>query len=112
MAELFGRESEPAEIRASSTAPRGRGHSWSPAGRGSARRRSGARRSRRRAAGLAASGATNQEIASRLFLSVKTVEANLSRSYRKLGVRSRVELARGLERDPGLREPSRSGEPR
>ena len=39
-----------------------------------------------RIAGLAASGATNREIASRLFLSVKTVEANLSRSYRKLGV--------------------------
>jgi DNA-binding CsgD family transcriptional regulator len=50
-----------------------------------------------RIAALAASGATNREIASRLFLSVKTVEANLSRCYRKLGVRSRVELARRLE---------------
>jgi DNA-binding NarL/FixJ family response regulator len=112
MAELFGRESELAKIRAFLDGAEGAGALLVRAVRGSARRRSGARRSRRRAAGLAASGATNQEIASRLFLSVKTVEANLSRSYRKLGVRSRVELARGLERDPGLREPSRSGEPR
>lgn len=42
---------------------------------------------------LAASGLRNQEIAARLFLSAKTVEANLSRGYRKLGVRSRTELA-------------------
>ena len=55
---------------------------------------------------LAASGATNREIASRLFLSVKTVEANLSRCYRKLGVRSRVELARGLERDDSAPDPT------
>ena len=38
-----------------------------------------------------------------MFVSVKTVEANLSRCYRKLGVRSRVELARRLERDEGRR---------
>ena len=52
-----------------------------------------------RIAALAASGATNREIAGLMFVSVKTVEANLSRCYRKLGVRSRVELARRLERD-------------
>ena len=57
-----------------------------------------------RIARLAASGATNREIASRLFLSVKTVEANLSRGYRKLGVRSRIGLARRLERDDGASE--------
>jgi DNA-binding NarL/FixJ family response regulator len=57
-----------------------------------------------RIARLAASGATNREIASRLFVSVKTVEANLSRCYRKLGVRSRVQLARRLERDGGRRD--------
>jgi DNA-binding CsgD family transcriptional regulator len=45
---------------------------------------------------LAATGATNREIANRLFLSVKTVEANLSRVYRKLGVRSRTELAANM----------------
>ncbi|MBW8482869.1 helix-turn-helix transcriptional regulator [Actinomadura parmotrematis] len=43
---------------------------------------------------LVAEGATNREIAARLFVSVKTVEAALTRTYRKLGVRSRVDLAR------------------
>jgi DNA-binding CsgD family transcriptional regulator len=41
---------------------------------------------------LVASGLTNREIADRVFLSPKTVEANLSRIYRKLEVRSRAEL--------------------
>jgi DNA-binding CsgD family transcriptional regulator len=45
---------------------------------------------------LASSGLRNSEIAARLFLSGKTVEANLSRAYRKLGVRSRAELAHRL----------------
>jgi DNA-binding CsgD family transcriptional regulator len=54
----------------------------------------------RRVAELAASGLSNQEIAERAFLSVKTVEGNLTRAYRKLGVRSRVELANEIrERD-------------
>ena len=43
---------------------------------------------------LVAEGSTNREIAARLFVSVKTVEAALTRTYRKLGVRSRVDLAR------------------
>jgi DNA-binding CsgD family transcriptional regulator len=47
-----------------------------------------------RIARLVAEGSTNQEIAAALFLSVKTVEWNLSRIYRKLGIRSRTELAR------------------
>jgi DNA-binding CsgD family transcriptional regulator len=47
----------------------------------------------RRVAELAAEGRTNPEIAAAAFLSVKTVEAHLSRVYRKLGVRSRAELA-------------------
>ncbi len=42
---------------------------------------------------LAVSGLRNTEIAAQLFISGKTVEANLSRAYRKLGVRSRTELA-------------------
>jgi DNA-binding NarL/FixJ family response regulator len=42
---------------------------------------------------LAASGRRNKEIAAALFLSVGTVEMHLSRVYRKLGVRSRTELA-------------------
>ena len=45
-----------------------------------------------RVAGLVASGHTNKEVAAQLFLSVKTVEANLSRIYAKLNVRSRSEL--------------------
>jgi DNA-binding NarL/FixJ family response regulator len=41
---------------------------------------------------LAASGLSNREVADRTFLAVKTVEANLARAYRKLGIRSRAEL--------------------
>jgi ATP/maltotriose-dependent transcriptional regulator MalT len=46
-----------------------------------------------RVAGLAAQGRTNKEIAAELFMGVSTVEAHLSRVYRKLGVRSRTALA-------------------
>ena len=46
----------------------------------------------RQVATLAASGLTNREVAARCFLAVKTVEANLARVYRKLGIRSRAEL--------------------
>ncbi|MGW2794752.1 AAA family ATPase [Streptomyces sp. NPDC001251] len=41
-----------------------------------------------------AQGATNREIAAGLVVSVKTVEAALTRAYRKLGAKSRVEIAR------------------
>ncbi|WLQ36058.1 AAA family ATPase [Streptomyces castrisilvae] len=41
-----------------------------------------------------AQGATNREIAAGLTLSVKTVEAALTRAYRKLGAKSRVEITR------------------
>ncbi|MGZ4169275.1 MAG: AAA family ATPase [Solirubrobacteraceae bacterium] len=53
----------------------------------------------RRIAELAASGLSNQEVAERAFLTVKGVEANLTRAYRKLGIRSRGGLARALRRD-------------
>jgi DNA-binding CsgD family transcriptional regulator len=46
----------------------------------------------RRVAELAARGLTNQQVAAAAFLSPKTVEANLTRVYRKLGIRSRAEL--------------------
>ena len=49
----------------------------------------------RRIADLVAAGQSNPEIAATLYVSVKTVEANLTRIYRKLGLRSRVDLARG-----------------
>src|SRR6185436_20907477 len=45
-----------------------------------------------RVAELAASGLTNRDVAATLFISSKTVEANLARIYRKLGIRSRAEL--------------------
>ena len=53
-----------------------------------------------RVAELAAEGLRNAEIAARLFVTPKTVEAALSRVYRKLGIRSRTELARRLVREP------------
>ena len=46
----------------------------------------------RRIAELAATGRTSAEIAGALFLSTKTVSANLTRIYRKLNVRNRAEL--------------------
>ncbi|GAB2796527.1 LuxR family transcriptional regulator [Streptomyces chlorus] len=48
----------------------------------------------RQVASLVMEGATNREIAARLFISVKTVEATLTRVYRKLGIRSRVDIVR------------------
>jgi DNA-binding CsgD family transcriptional regulator len=50
--------------------------------------------SEQRVAELAASGMTYREVAAALFISPKTVEVNLSRIYRKLGIRSRAELGR------------------
>ncbi len=55
----------------------------------------------RRLAELAASGLSNHEVAERAFVSVKTVESNLTRVYRKLGVRSRVGLANALRAGAG-----------
>jgi DNA-binding CsgD family transcriptional regulator len=49
---------------------------------------------------LVAAGHTNRAIAGALFMSPRTVEAHLTRVYRKLGVRSRVELARLLSTVP------------
>ena len=46
---------------------------------------------------LVAQGSTNREAATALFLSPKTVEFHLGNTYRKLGVRSRTELARRVE---------------
>jgi DNA-binding CsgD family transcriptional regulator len=48
----------------------------------------------RQVAELVMEGATNREIAGKLYISVKTVEATLTRVYRKLGIRSRVDIVR------------------
>ncbi len=45
-----------------------------------------------RVAQLAATGLTNRQVADALFLATKTIEANLARVYRKLGIASRAEL--------------------
>ncbi|WP_344314837.1 helix-turn-helix transcriptional regulator [Fodinicola feengrottensis] len=42
---------------------------------------------------LAAAGYTNRQIANKLFLAVRTVEAHLSRAYAKLGIAGREDLA-------------------
>jgi DNA-binding CsgD family transcriptional regulator len=47
---------------------------------------------------LVAGGRTNREVAEQLVLSAKTIEAHLRNIYAKLGIRSRVELAREAER--------------
>jgi DNA-binding CsgD family transcriptional regulator len=52
--------------------------------------------SERRVAELAANGLTNREVAAQLFMSPKTVEANISRIYRKLGINSRAQLGARL----------------
>ena len=50
----------------------------------------------RQIAQLVAVGLSNKEIAARLFITARTVEANLSKIYEQLGVRSRTELASRL----------------
>jgi DNA-binding CsgD family transcriptional regulator len=56
--------------------------------------------SEQRVAELAASGMTNRDVAAALFISPKTVEANLARIYRKLGIKSRAELGRLIGESP------------
>jgi DNA-binding CsgD family transcriptional regulator len=53
---------------------------------------------------LVSEGHTNREAGAKLFLSPKTIESHLGRIYRKLGVASRVELARHVLSE-GVAEP-------
>ncbi len=54
-----------------------------------------------RVADLIAAGATNRDAAAALFVSVRTIETHVASIYRKLGVRTRAELAR--RHQPGNR---------
>jgi DNA-binding CsgD family transcriptional regulator len=47
----------------------------------------------------AAAGRQNKEIAAAMFITVRTVESHLTRIYRKVGVRSRAELAGRFARE-------------
>lgn len=75
--------------------------------------------SKERIARLAGEGLTNNEIAARLSISPKTVEASLGRAYQKVGISRRAELGRwaaeqrseGGTRDTA-RGPSAQGNPR
>jgi DNA-binding NarL/FixJ family response regulator len=73
---------------------------WAERARAELKRASGIRSqaeltaSEQRVAELAASGMSNRDMATTLFISPKTVEANLSRIYRKLNIHSRAELGR------------------
>jgi DNA-binding CsgD family transcriptional regulator len=76
---------------------------WSEKARAELRRISGRRpadaeltETEHRVAALASAGRSNKEIAAELFMGLSTVEAHLSRVYRKLGVRSRAGLASRL----------------
>jgi DNA-binding NarL/FixJ family response regulator len=55
----------------------------------------------RQVAGLVAAGRTNREVAAELYMGLRTVEAHLSATYRKLGIRSRSELARAWTQRQG-----------
>src|SRR5215218_9198837 len=57
--------------------------------------------SERRVVELAATGGTNREIAQTLFVTEKTVETHLGRSFRKLDISSRRQLPEVLARAPG-----------
>ena len=50
----------------------------------------------RRIAELASQDLTNRQIAQELYLTEKTVETHLSNAYRKLGIKSRRQLAAKL----------------
>jgi len=69
---------------------------WRPSGHGDRIRDAGLTARELEVAQLIGSGATNPEIAARLFLARKTVERHVSNVFLKVGVRNRTELAARL----------------
>jgi class 3 adenylate cyclase/DNA-binding CsgD family transcriptional regulator len=63
---------------------------------GGRRRSEGLTETEQRVAELVAAGRSNKEVAGELYVTVRTVETNLTKIYAKLGIRSRTELARRL----------------
>jgi DNA-binding CsgD family transcriptional regulator len=51
-----------------------------------------------RVARMASEGATNREIAEALWVTLSTVEAHLTRIYRKLDISNRAQLGEALDR--------------
>ena len=64
----------------------------------------------RRIANLVARGLRNDEAAVDLGVSPKTIEWHLTKTYRKLGVRSRTELAALVATQPAERDERRGPE--
>ncbi len=64
---------------------------------GGRRRQEGLTPAEQRVAELVAEGRTNREVAATLVLGERTVETHLTHIYKKLGIRSRTELARTLD---------------
>lgn len=62
-------------------------------------------RTEEQVAELVARGRSNKEVANELVVSLRTVESNLTRIYRKLGIRSRAELAAGYRTSRGTGPP-------
>ncbi|MFG2732232.1 helix-turn-helix transcriptional regulator [Streptomyces canus] len=63
---------------------------------------------------MAASGLTNAEIATRLFVTTSTVEFHMNKVFRKLGVTSHKQIPRAIGEpgaDPCLRPGAGRGQP-
>lgn len=63
----------------------------------------------RQVAERAAVGMTSAQIGQAMFMSARTVEANLARIYRTLGIRSRAELGARMAQEPRPGDPGHTG---